>query len=134
MKEPKKAKKLKPQHEALLAEVCDRGLEVNGTTLRALQEAIAQDDERIDKEQKQQLEVEEREERLADIQKKKDEIWPKLLHRSFQEDPSKKSFLNLPRELRDMVYSHIFNHPNVTHDVMKIRYNPEWYRFYNAAW
>lgn len=46
--------------------------------------------------------AEERKAAFAHIQKTKDGIWTNLFEREFRADPAKKSFMDLPREIRDI--------------------------------
>lgn len=128
------AKKVKWQHEGLFAQAEERGLEVSGMTLEELEEAVEDDDRRIaatpkraERERKARI----RKERLMRIEKRRDESYLKLLQRDFKAAPDRKGFLDLPREVRDMVYNYVFDQPDVTSKCMKIDYDPIYDHFEN---
>ncbi|KAF2822438.1 hypothetical protein CC86DRAFT_385400 [Ophiobolus disseminans] len=138
--EKENAKKLKLEHELLVAEIEIRGLQASGTTIEELRDTVRQDDKRIRKEEKKQKQKKQ----SKSIQERKDIIWATLFLREFQVDPKRSSFLDLPRELRDVIYGHLFDlprelrdviyghlfdHPDVTNMAMKIRYHAHWDRF-----
>jgi hypothetical protein len=63
----------------------------------------------------------------------KSEVWPVLFQRTFQADHNRKSFMSLPRELRDTIYSHAFNDLVITQNIMKLRYDEEWTGFTTSS-
>jgi hypothetical protein len=78
-------------------------------------------------------EASDREQRLAYIAKTKSEVWPVLFQRTFQADHNRKSFMSLPRELRDTIYSRAFNDLVITQNIMKLRYDEEWTGFTTSS-
>jgi hypothetical protein len=74
--------------------------------------------------------VEQRLLRLLAITRQKNERWPDVFQRSFQADPLQRSFMCLPRELRDMVYAFTFDEWSET---WHLRYSPDWDGLYTVC-
>jgi hypothetical protein len=102
------------EREALTATLQKRGLHVPGNTLEELRANVQQENERI-REEKERT--------------RKASIWPTLFQRKFKADPSQKSFMDFPAEVRVMVYRSLFDHPDVTDAVVIINYDPTLDRF-----
>lgn len=105
--EREEAKKRKIEYDALLAQVQERGLKLEGTTLQALRDILQHDNKR----------------------KHKDEIWRGLFKRDFKADPARKSFTNLPREIRDICYGYVFDNTVLTNETSSIGYESKHDRF-----
>jgi hypothetical protein len=53
-----------------------------------------------------------------------DPKWSMFFHREYKADPSRKSLLDFPAEVRVMIFRYIFDQPEVTDDVLQIEYAP----------
>jgi hypothetical protein len=55
-----------------------------------------------------------------------------LFQRNFGPDPLQRTFMCLPRELRDMVYRFTFNKSSITSGDSHLRYSPDWDGMFNT--
>jgi hypothetical protein len=108
-REKENEKTAKLERENLLAVIEQRQLEVSGASLEELRHAVRQDDERILSDNYLRRQAEALKEELQSINKQREEMWSKLFLREFRSDHAKKSFLELSREVRDMIYWYLFD-------------------------
>lgn len=66
-----------------------------------------------------------RREQLEAIEETRDKIYSKLFERDFTADPTRKSFLDLSREIRDICYTYAFEDVKA---IKEVNYEPKWDR------
>lgn len=105
------------EYQSLLETVQERGPKVTGTSFKDLREAIRQED--VEKARHLALE-----ERRTEVKGVREVIYTYLFQREFKAEPTRSSLMDLPAEVRVMVYKSLFDQPALIADGMKIEYDP----------
>lgn len=100
-------KRLKVEEAKLVAQLQERGLNSKKKTLIELRQILKEDDKRLSR----------------------DNLWRSLFQRDFKADATRKSFQDLPGELRDICYRYVFQDVTNNGRHWDIRYRPVLDRF-----